>query len=138
MRPTFTFRLPMLSLIGLSRILVVDDEVDVRELAQLILESEDYEVFTAEDGEIALRMIPVVKPDLILLDVILPGISGLDICRRLKRDRSTRGIKIIIFTALGSEASMMLDEGDKPDDIVLKPFSNRTLVDKVARLLEDE
>jgi len=122
-------------MIGLSRILVIDDEDDVRELAFMVLEAAGYEVYAAEDGESGLDMIPVVKPDLILLDVVLPGISGLEIIRMLRHSGSTKGIKVILFTALGSEVALMLDEGDKPDDIVLKPFSNKLLVEKVRRLL---
>ena len=107
----------------------------MRELALMVLEAAGFEVYAAEDGEAGLDMIPVVKPDLVLLDVVLPGISGLEVLRTLRHSGNTRGIKVVLFTALGSEVTLMLDEGDKPDDIVLKPFNNKLLVEKVRRLI---
>ena len=92
------------------RILVVDDERDILDLARIILKSGGYDVMTTTSGEEALRIISMKKPDLVLLDVVLPGVSGLDVCRLLKRDPGTRSIKVVLFTALGTEVDMMLEK----------------------------
>jgi len=122
----------------MSKILVVDDEPDVLRLASIILESEGYMVVTASSGEEALRMVSEGKPDLVLLDVVMPGLSGLDVCRELKRREETRGIPVIMFTALGSEVDMMLARGEKADGYILKPFTRRLLLEKVERSLRPE
>ena len=119
----------------MAKILVVDDEEDVLELARVFLEAEGYTVQTAESGEEALARLEEDKPDLVLLDVVMPGLSGLDVCRRLKRDESTRGIPVVIFTALGTEVDMMLAEGDKADGYLQKPFTRSLLLEKVKQFL---
>ena len=117
------------------KILVVDDEEDVQQLARIILESEGYMVLTASSGEETLNILSHSKPDLVLLDVVLPGISGLDICRQMKRDKNMRDIPVIMFTALGSGVDMMLSKQEKADDYILKPFTRKMLLEKVERLL---
>jgi CheY-like chemotaxis protein len=92
-------------------------------------------VITAISGEQALQLIPKAKPDIILLDVVLPGVSGLEVCRRLKKDPITRFIKIILFTALGTEVDMMLEKNSKADGYIAKPFSNKNLLAMVNKLL---
>ena len=119
----------------MSKILIVDDEQDVLDLAQEILEEEGYEVLSTVNGEKTFDLVSAFKPDLILLDVVLPETSGLDICRRLKRDKKTRAIKVILFTALGTEVDMMLEKRDKADDYLLKPFNYSGLVEKVKKQL---
>jgi len=116
-------------------ILVVDDEEDVQQLARIILESEGYMVLTAGGGEEALNILSHNKLDLVLLDVVLPSISGLDICRQMKRDKNMRDIPVIMFTALGSGVDMMLSKQEKADDYILKPFTRKMLLEKVERLL---
>lgn len=118
-----------------TRILVVDDEEDVLTLARVLLEAEGYVVETAVDAEEAQRMISEDAPDLVLLDVVLPGMSGLDMCRMLKRSSTTSGVKVILFTALGPEVTMLFEERDMPDDVILKPFSGKELVEKVIAQL---
>ena len=117
------------------KILVVDDEEDVRELARIILESKGYMVLAASSGEEALSMLSHSKPDLVLLDVVMPSLSGLDVCRQLKRDKSMCDIPVIMFTALGSGVDMMLSKQEKADDYILKPFTRRMLLEKVERRL---
>jgi DNA-binding response OmpR family regulator len=119
----------------MNKVLIIDDEQDVLDLAQEILEEEGYEVYSTVDGEETFDLVSSFKPDLVLLDVVLPGISGLDICRKLRRDKKTRGVKVILFTALGTEVDMMLEKPDKADDYLLKPFNNSGLIDKVNGLL---
>lgn len=118
-----------------GKILIVDDEPDLLDLAKITLLAGGYEVLTAASGEQALNLIKGNKPDLILLDVVLPGVSGLDICRRLKRNSQTNDIKIILFTALGTEVDMMLEKKDKADGYLTKPFPNRDLLGLVEKLL---
>ncbi|MFA5869024.1 MAG: response regulator [Candidatus Bathyarchaeia archaeon] len=115
----------------MKRILVVDDEPDVLDMTRTMLESRGFEVSEAASGEEALRLIAEKKPDLVLLDVVLPGVTGLEICRRLKRSGDTRGIPVVMFTALGPEVDMMLGEGDKADAYLMKPFTMKALLGKV-------
>jgi CheY-like chemotaxis protein len=117
------------------QVLIVDDEPDILELAKIAVESGGYSVITAISGEQALQLIPKAKPDIILLDVVLPGVSGLEVCRRLKKDPITRFIKIILFTALGTEVDMMLEKNSKADGYIAKPFSNKNLLAMVNKLL---
>ena len=119
----------------LSRILIVDDEKDVLELTQEILEEEGYTVLSTPDGKAVFELVSSFQPDLILLDVVLLDTSGLDIIRELKRNKKTRGIKVILFTALGTEVDLMLEKNDKADDYILKPFNNKDLTDKVSKQL---
>ncbi|HDJ22239.1 MAG TPA: response regulator [Candidatus Bathyarchaeota archaeon] len=119
----------------MARILVVDDEEDVLELTRLMLESEGYTVETARSGEEALGKVYDWRPDLVLLDAVMPGTHGLDVCRRLKRDKDTRRIPVIIFTALGTGVDLMLGEGDKADGYLQKPFTKRQLMDLIQRLI---
>ena len=120
----------------IAKILVVDDEPDILELARLMLESQGYMVATESSGEDALRSVDADRPDLVLLDAVMPGLSGLDVCRRLKRGKETRGIPVVMFTALGPELDLMLEDDVKADGYLLKPFPRKQLLDKVERLLD--
>lgn len=118
-----------------EKVLIVDDEEDILNLAKIAIESAGYDTITATSGEQALPLIASEKPDLALLDVVLPGISGLEICRRLKRGPTSKFIKVVLFTALGTEVDMMLEEKDKADGYLAKPFSNADLIKIVNKLL---
>jgi DNA-binding response OmpR family regulator len=120
------------------KILVVDDELDILDLVRITLKSGRYDVVTATSGEEALQLISQEKPNLVLLDVVLPGLSGLELCRRLKRDPTTYSpIKVVLFTALGTEVDTMLEKRDKADGYLAKPFSSKTLLGLMERLLVD-
>lgn len=119
----------------MNRVLIVDDEMDVLELAREVLEESGYKVLASPDGTKAYALVADYNPDLILLDVVMPDISGLDILRQLRHNKETRDIKVILFTALGSEVDVMLEKKDKADDYILKPFNNKELVEKVAKHL---
>ena len=121
---------------GLTRVLVVDDELDILELTRIMLESSGFEVITASDGEKALEIVEEKNIDLILIDAVMPGVNGLDVCRTLKRNPKTRGVPIIIFSALGTGVDMMLEENDKADAYISKPFTRNILLDKVQGQLE--
>lgn len=119
----------------MRRILVVDDEVNILELIRYNLEKDGYTVLTASDGNDALEMARREKPDLILLDVMLPGVDGLSICRLLRQNEETRKIPIIMISARGEELDKVLGLEIGADDYVTKPFSNRELLARIkARL----
>jgi two-component system phosphate regulon response regulator PhoB len=116
-------------------ILVVDDEEDIRELVTLNLGREGYQVLACDTGECALETSRTKKPDLIVLDLMLPGLDGLEVCRRLKADPDTRQIPVVMLTAKGEEADIVAGLEIGADDYVTKPFSGRVLVARVRRLL---
>jgi len=116
-------------------ILVVDDEEDIRELVELNLRRENYDVLSCESGEEALEQVSARPPDVIILDLMLPGIDGLEVCRRLKADSKTRSIVVVMLTAKGEEADIVTGLELGADDYVTKPFSGKVLVARVRRLL---
>ena len=119
----------------MANILVVDDENDILEMTSILLEDSGYEVLTASNGETAIEMVQNNIIDLIILDAVMPGMNGLDVCRTLKRKLQTRSIPIIIFSALGTGLDMMLENRDKADAYITKPFTRRVLLEKVSELL---
>jgi two-component system phosphate regulon response regulator PhoB len=119
-------------------ILVVDDEEDIRELVELNLSREGYSVLTCETGEQALERVATEMPDLVVLDLMLPGIDGLEVCRRLKSDAKTRRIAVVMLTAKGEEADIVTGLELGADDYVTKPFSGKVLVARVRRLLRKQ
>ena len=118
------------------RILVVDDEPDAIELIRFNLKASGYEVLTAEDGEEALAKARKFSPDMILLDVMLPEIDGLEVCKILRRDPATAPLPIIMLTAKASEIDRVLGLEFGADDYVTKPFSPRELMLRVRNLLK--
>jgi len=119
-------------------ILVVDDEEDIRELVELNLSREGYHVLTCETGEQALHRVTAKPPDVIVLDQMLPGMDGLEVCRRLKADSKTQQIGVVILTAKGEEAEIVTGLELGADDYVTKPFSGKVLVARVRRLLRKQ
>jgi len=118
-----------------ASILVVDDEEDIRELVQLNLDREGYRVLTCESGEQALAVIRSKTPDLIVLDLMLPGIDGLEVCKRLKADPGLQQIPVVMLTAKGEESDIVAGLELGADDYITKPFSGKVLVARVRRLL---
>lgn len=116
-------------------ILVVDDEEDIRELVQLNLSREGYTILPCETGEQALDLATTKMPDLIILDLMLPGIDGLEVCKRLKNNSKTMQIPLVMLTAKGEEADIVAGLELGADDYVTKPFSGKVLVARVRRLL---
>lgn len=119
-------------------ILVVDDEEDIRELVQLNLRREGYHAVMCETGEEALKQVSSKTPDAIILDLMLPGMDGLEVCRRLKGDAKTRQIAVVMLTAKGEEADIVAGLELGADDYVTKPFSGKVLVARVRRLLRKQ
>jgi two-component system alkaline phosphatase synthesis response regulator PhoP len=122
---------------GMARetILVVEDEDDIRELLKYNLEKEGYQVFGAATGEEALKQVRHRLPDLILLDLMLPGIDGLEVCRRIKGEAQTRHLPIVMLTAKGEETDIVTGLELGADDYVTKPFSTRVLVARLRAAL---
>ncbi|HAP93126.1 MAG TPA: DNA-binding response regulator [Desulfotomaculum sp.] len=122
----------------MHKILVVDDEEHIVELVRFNLEKEGYEVIIAGDGETALKLVYAEQPDLVILDIMLPGQDGLAVCRNLHYDLNTRGIPVIILSARAEEIDRVLGLEMGADDYVVKPFSPRELMARVkARLRRD-
>jgi two-component system, OmpR family, alkaline phosphatase synthesis response regulator PhoP len=116
-------------------ILVVEDEHDIRELLSHHLLKEGYRVAGAASGEDALRLAESQRPNLILLDLMLPGMDGLTVCRRLKADPQTAGILVVMLTAKGDEADVIAGLNLGANDYVTKPFSPRVLMARVRAAL---
>ena len=116
-------------------ILVIEDEPDIREVIEYNLRREGYQVIAARDGESAVTLAKRESPDLLLLDLMLPGLDGLEVCRRLKSDPLTRSVPIVMVTAKGEESDIVLGLGLGADDYITKPFSPRELVARVRAVL---
>ena len=118
-----------------EKILVVDDEEDILELVRYNLTREGYNVLCASTGEEGLNKAKSKLPDLIILDLMLPGIDGLDVARSLKNDNNTKNIPIIMLTAKGEEADVVTGLEMGADDYISKPFSPRILTARVKAVL---
>ncbi len=118
-----------------GRIVVVEDESDIYEVIAYNLEREGYEVLHAADGTEGLELVRRAAPDLVVLDIMLPGVDGVEVCRRLRADALTESIPIVMVTARGDEADVVLGLGVGADDYVPKPFSPRELVARVRAVL---
>jgi two-component system, OmpR family, alkaline phosphatase synthesis response regulator PhoP len=116
-------------------ILVVEDEEDIRELLKYNLEKEGFKVFGAATGEAALQAVRDRLPDLILLDLMLPGIDGLEVCRKIRGGAQTRHLPIIMLTAKGEEADIVTGLELGADDYMTKPFSPRVLLARLRATL---
>ncbi len=119
-----------------AKILIVDDEPDAIELIRFNLKASGYDVVAAEDGEEALLKARKFSPDLILLDIMLPEIDGLEVCKILRRDPATAKLPIIMLTAKASEIDRVLGLEFGADDYVTKPFSPRELLLRIRNLLK--
>ena len=119
-------------------ILAVEDEEDILELITFNLGKDGFQVKGAGSGEDALRFARSAPPDLILLDLMLPGIDGLDVCRILKRDDATRHIPIVMLTAKGEESDIVAGLELGADDYITKPFSPKVLLARVRAVLRRE
>lgn len=118
-----------------GKILVVEDNPDILELVAYNLEAQGYEVTRAMTGENGLSLAARVSPDLVVLDVMLPGINGLDVCRKLKQQDATRAIPIILLTAKSEDADIISGLELGADDYITKPFSPKVLIARVRALL---
>ena len=118
-----------------NTILVIDDEKDLIELVRYNLENDGFQVVSAADGYKGLRLAKETRPDLVLLDLMLPGINGLEVCRSLKENGETSGIPVIMLTAKGTETDIVAGLEMGADDYITKPFSPKVLVARVKAVL---
>lgn len=119
----------------MANVLVVDDEPNIVLSLEFLMEQAGFQVTTAEDGEQALESIKNAQPDLILLDISLPGISGFDVLEQLRGQTETVALPIIMLTAHGREVEREKGMALGADDYITKPFSTQVLVEKVKTLL---
>lgn len=118
-----------------EHILVVDDEEDLLELVNFNLSKEGYRVTCLSSGEDAVRRAKQEAPDLVVLDLLLPGLDGLEICRLLKSDPQTRNTPVVMLTAKGEEADVVTGLELGADDYITKPFSPRVLIARLKAVL---
>ena len=118
-----------------EKILVVDDEEHIVELLKFNLVNAGYKVISANNGMEAVQLAQENKPDLVLLDIMLPGIDGLDVCKELKREKITSSISIIMLTAKEEELDKIIGLELGADDYITKPFSIRELLARVKAVL---
>ena len=118
-----------------SRILIIEDEPDIVEVIQYNLEREGHKVLACRNGEQGLSRIRTDNPDLVILDLMLPGMDGAEVCRQVKADPVTRGIPIIMLTAKSEESDVVLGLGLGAEDYISKPFSPRELLARVQVVL---
>tara|TARA_B100001027_G_scaffold173368_1_gene124678 strand:- start:185 stop:871 length:687 start_codon:yes stop_codon:yes gene_type:complete len=121
-----------------QKIYIVEDEPDIRETLIYNFSNEGFKVFTAPDGEEALSNIKKVLPDVLILDIMLPGISGLDVCKSIRADDDIKDMSIIMLTAKGEEIDRVIGFELGADDYVTKPFSVRELILRVKVLLKKQ
>src|SRR5437762_8791697 len=119
-----------------TAILVVDDEPEAVELVEFNLKQAGFDVTTAADGEEALKKAKATLPGLIVLDLMLPEIDGLEVCKLLRRDPATSGIPIIMLTAKAAEIDRVLGLELGADDYITKPFSPRELLLRIKNLMK--
>ena len=118
-----------------KNILIVEDDPDIKELITFNLSNQGHQVFEANNGEIGIEKARKKVPDLILLDLMLPGIQGLDVCRIIKADQETKDIPIIMVTAMGQEEDIVKGLETGADDYITKPFSIKVLLARVSAVL---
>src|SRR5216683_2467425 len=119
-----------------SKILIVDDEPEAVELVEFNLKQAGFDVLTAADGAEALKKARSALPSLVVLDLMLPEVDGLEVCKMLRRDPATRAIPIIMVTAKAAEIDRILGLELGADDYLTKPFSPRELVLRIRKILE--
>jgi len=120
----------------MKRILIVEDQSDIRKLIRMTLEFENYEIFEAADGVSGLALVVSERPDVILLDVMMPGeLDGLQVCKRIKSDPATAHVKVILLTARGQERDRVAGESTGADVYLVKPFSPLQLISVIEGLL---
>ncbi|WP_409522596.1 response regulator transcription factor [Nitrincola sp. MINF-07-Sa-05] len=121
----------------MTKVLVVDDEPNILLSLEFLMEQAGFEVFTAGDGETALEVIEEKRPDLVLLDISLPGISGFDVLEKIRSSDELKKLQVIMLTAHGREVEREKGLALGADDYITKPFSTQALVNKVRNLINE-
>ena len=120
----------------MAKLLIIEDERDIVQALEYNLKKEGYSVSKAYDGIQGLKLIKDLSPDLIILDLMLPGVDGLEICRQVKKDPKTENLPVIMLTAKGAEADKVVGLEVGADDYIVKPFSMRELIARVRAVLK--
>jgi len=120
---------------GKSKILIVDDEPDIIETVSFMLQARNFDVITASDGLEGLSKVRSERPDLTLLDIMMPGMDGYEVCIKLKKDKDTKNMPVIMLTAKGENEAVTMAHRSGADDYIVKPFSLPTLINKLNNLL---
>src|SRR5206468_13114795 len=118
-----------------GKILVADDSPNIREILKISLEGDGYTVVLAEDGEMALAVVAQEKPDLLIMDVMMPKVNGFQVCRRVKTDRATHDVPVIMLSAKSAQQDVYWGKDCGADEYMTKPFSTMELVKTIERLL---
>ena len=120
----------------MKRVLIVEDQADIRKLIRMTLEFEPYEIFEASDGVTGLRMAAELQPEMLLLDVMMPGeLDGLLVCRSVRADPRLSGTRVLLLSARGQARDREAGVQAGADDYLIKPFSPLQLVETIERLL---
>ena len=119
------------------KLLIADDEASIRGLVRVTLEGEGFEIFEAADGEAAMEIARAQHPTLILLDVMMPRLDGLEVCRRLKGEPATKDIVIVLLTAMAQDTDRERGLSAGADDYLTKPFSPLALLKMVEAVREE-
>ena len=120
------------------RILIAEDEPSIVVSLEFLLRNAGHEVAVARDGEEALRLAGSNRFDLVVLDIMLPSVSGFEVCRRIREDRGTHGTQVLMLTARGRESEIQKGIAAGADAYMTKPFATKELMETVARLLGPE
>jgi len=118
------------------RILIVDDEPNIVLSLEFLMQQSGFEVAVARDGEEALAQVASFRPDLVLLDIMLPRMNGYEVCQKLRANPDWDGVKVVMLSAKGRELEVSKGLALGADAYVTKPFSTRELIDQVRRLLD--
>ena len=122
----------------MAKILVVDDDTKIQMVVRIMLQKKGYDVKCVSSGLEAFQEIPEFKPDLIMLDVMMPGMGGYEVCRKLKSSESTKNISVIMLTAMGMGEDFEKAIENGADWYIVKPFNSRQLLSRVSMLLGGE
>ena len=122
----------------MKRVLIVEDQTDIRKLIRMTLEFEPYEIFEAADGAEGLRKAVEVVPDLMLLDVMMPGdLDGLQVCSQVRANPALQGTRVVLLTARGQVKDRDAGQHAGADDYLIKPFSPLQLIETIERLMPE-
>lgn len=120
-----------------KKILIVDDEPNIIVPLEFLMEQNNYEVMTAASGEEALTILADWEPDLVILDIMLPGMDGYEVCQKIKEDRRFKDIRIVFVSAMARSIDIVKGMGLAADEYITKPFSTDFVVEKINALLAD-
>ncbi len=121
-----------------KKILIVDDEPNIIVPLEFLMEQNNYEVKVADTGEKALDLIENYNPDLILLDIMLPGMDGYEVCQKIRMNPNFKTMKIVFLSAMARTIDIAKGMGLAADEYITKPFSNAQVVDRINALLKDD